>query len=218
SGGLTATAVPSTSPSSMRAREAAYAPVPGVRAVALGYRGGTLTIRCDSKAQGCALTPQQIVQIEAVDADAFAQTAIWPPQDAAQPLTLLMAQLAAQRDAASTSGTVPAILDRTAATNLNVAAGASFTLPAPVPVTTSGPSTGIAASPDLRFSVVAVVPYLPGPYGDNGGGLLADYATFAAAYGRATGGSAPTAVASNFAWLRTASDAASLASVRAAIA
>jgi hypothetical protein len=216
SGGLTATAAPSAS--GMRAREATYAQVPGVRAVALGYRGGTLTTRCDSKAQGCSFRPQQIVQIEAVDADAFAQTAIWPPQDAAQPLTPLMAQLAAQRDAASTSGTVPAILDRTAAANLNVAAGASFTLPAPVQVTTGDPSSGIAGSPDLRFSVVAVVPYLPGIYGDNGGGLLADYATFAAAYGSATRGAAPTAVAPNFAWLRTADDATSLTSVRAAIA
>jgi hypothetical protein len=215
SGGLTATADPSAS--GMRAREAAYAQVPGVRAVALGYRGGTVTIRCDSQTQGCTLRiPQQLVQIEAVDADAFAQTAIWPPQDAAQPLTPLMAQLAAQRDAASTSGTVPVILDRTAATNLNVAAGANFTLPAPVP--SGGPSDDNAGSPDLRFLVVAVVPYLPGIYGDNGGGLLADYATFAAVYGSATGGSAPTVVAPNFAWLRTASDAASLASVRAAIA
>jgi ABC-type lipoprotein release transport system permease subunit len=216
SGGLTTAADPSVS--GMRARAAVYAQAPGVRSVALGYRGATLTTRCDFKAQGCSFSPQQIVQIEAVDGASFAQTAIWPPQDAAQPLASLMAQLAAQRDAASSSGVVPVILDRTAAANLNLASGASFTLPAPVQVTSGGQPIGAATSPDMRFSVVAVVPYLPCIYGDNGGGLLADYATFAAVYSSVTDGAAPTAVAPNFVWLRTASDAAALASVRAAIA
>ncbi|HEX6796487.1 MAG TPA: FtsX-like permease family protein [Ktedonobacterales bacterium] len=218
SGGLTSS--PDAGASGMRAREAAYAQVPGVRSVALGYRAGWLTVHCNPYTQGCAYSPQQQIQIEAVDADAFAQTAIWPPQDAAQPLAPLMAQLAAQRDTASASGTIPAILDRTAAAILNVTPGATFTLPAPVEINPNGnaPPSGTAGSPDLRFSVVAVVPYLPSTYGDNGGGLLADYAAFTAVYGSATGEIAPPAVAPNFAWLRTADDAASLASVRAAIA
>jgi hypothetical protein len=202
----------------MQARAAVYAQAPGVRSVALGYRGATPTTRCDAKAQGCSISPQQVVQIEAVDAASFAQTAIWPAQDAAQPLASLMAQLAAQRDAASSNGVVPVILDRTAAANLSLAPGASFTLPAPVQVTSGGPPNDAASSPDMRFSVVAVVPYLPGIYGDNGGGLLADYATFAAVYSSVSDGAAPTAVAPNFVWLRTASDAVALASVRAAIA
>lgn len=219
SGGLAST-VTDPSASGMRAREAAYAQVPGVSSAVLGYRGATLTTHCDPYTQGCVYGPQQQMQIEAVDADTYAQTAIWPPQDAAQPLAPLMAQLATQRDAASSSGTVPAILDRSAAAMLNVGPGGTFTLPAAVQINPNGnaPPSGAASSPDMRFTAVAVVPYLPGTYGDNGGGLLADYATFAAVYGSVTGAATPAAVAPNFAWLRTASDAASLASVRAAIA
>lgn len=219
SGGLTVTPDPGVS--GMRAREAAYAQVSGVRSVALGYRSGMLAVHCNPYTQGCGYGPQQEIQIAAVDADTFAQTAIWPPQDAAQPLAPLMAQLATQRDAAIARGTIPAILDRAAAASLNVAPGATFTLPAPVPINPNGntlPSSGTADSPDLRYSVVAVVPYLPSTYGENGGGLLADYATFAAVYGSATGESSPAAVAPNFAWLRTADDTAALASVRAVIA
>lgn len=209
---------PDPSASGMWAREAAYAQVEGVRSVALGYRGATLTVHCNPYTQGCAYGPQQQMQIEAVDADTFAQTTIWPPQDAAQPLAPLMAQLAAQRESASSSGTIPAILDHNAAVLLSVAPGASFTLPAPAQITTNGPPSGTAGQPNMRFSVVAVVPYLPSTYGDNGGGLLADYATFVAIYDSATGGASPAAVAPNFVWLRTSDDAASLVSVRAAIA
>jgi putative ABC transport system permease protein len=207
SGGLAP--VVDTSAAARQARADAYLRVPGVLSVSLGYRGVTLTIHCNPNTQDCGYTEYDTVQIEAVDAESFFQTAIWPAQDATQPLAPLMAKLAAARDAASARGAVPVILDGYSARLLGVAPGASFTLPAPIPA-----DIGTADLPDMRFSVVAVVPYLPGLYGGSGGGLLADYATFAAVYRQVM----PGEVAPNFVWLRTASDAASLARIRAAIA
>jgi hypothetical protein len=201
--------VADTSAAARQARADEYLRVPGVLSASLGYRGVTLTVHCDPNTQDCGYTEYDTVQIEAVDAESFSQTAIWPAQDAAQPLAPLMAQLAAARDAASARGAIPVILDSYCARLLGVAPGASFTLPAPVPA-----DSGTANLPDMRFSVVAVVPYLPGLYGGSGGGLLADYATFAAVYRQVMSGE----IAPNFVWLRTAGDAASLARVRAAIA
>ena len=201
SGGL-----PSTTDLSFASR---YAQVPGVLSVALGYRGATVTAHCNTFTFGCDYSSRQVIEIEAVDTERFAQAAIWPSQDAAQPLTLLMNQLADRRTSASASNIVPVILDRNAAATLGVTHGASFSLPAP--------AQAIASMPDMRFSVVAVAPYLPSVYSIYGGGMLADYATFAAVYRQLTGGAAPDAVAPNFIWLRTADDASSLTSVRAAI-
>jgi hypothetical protein len=206
SGGLAP--VVDTSAAAQQARADAYLRVPGELSVSLGYRGATLTVNCDPNTQDCGYTEYDTVQIEAVDAESFSQTAIWPAHDA-QPLAPLMTQLAAARDAASARGAVPVILDSYCARLLGVAPGASFTLPAPVRA-----NSGAANVPDMRFSVVAVVPYLPDLYGGSGGGLLADYTTFAALYRQVMSAE----IAPNFVWLRTAGDAATLAHVRAAIA
>ncbi len=152
------------------------------------------------------------MEIRAVDASTFAQTAIWTRQDSFQSLTSLMAQLSSQRASTLSHLTVPAVVDAPAWNSLKLSPNAYFTLNF-----SDGP---------VKFYAIAQVQHIPtvndrfASRANNGsvpnGGILVDYPSLARVYGqvfKANGGSLPL----NAVWLRTRSDADSLASVRQAL-
>jgi ABC-type antimicrobial peptide transport system permease subunit len=181
--------------------QAKYAGIAGVTAAALGY--------------STEITPDKVpsgvdTQLMAVDASAYGATALWNEQDATQPLSSLMGQLLAQRDGATGADAVPAILDDATWTSFHVTQGGAFTLQVP----------GVSGL-TLHFTALAHVAHIPQIYnsaeggGFNGtAGVLVDYATYAAVYAQDAKSAAP---APNTAWLRTADDDSSLASVRKAL-
>jgi hypothetical protein len=156
------------------------------------------------------------LELLAVDADTFARTALWSPQDASQSLASLMAQLAAGRQSAGNA--VPALVDAETWQALHLTPGATFTLQ-------------LLQSDDrpTRFRAVAQVAHIPplndgedvtSGFGNGSAGLLVDFATLNAVYAQTqAGGNAGhgLAVTPGQIWLRTADDAAALASVRAAL-
>ncbi len=183
---------------------ARYRHIPGVLAATVGY-SGTATA-----ANGSQLS--FTTEIRAVDAENFASTAIWTRQDSTQSLSSLMAQLIQQRDTAINQNVIPAIVDATTWSQLNLAQGAPFSL-----TFTDG---------TVNFIALDEVQHIPtisdsAGYGNSNttvssGGILVDYQTYASVYLKMFYPSNP-AVPINYVWLRTKSDAKSLASVRHAL-
>jgi hypothetical protein len=180
---------------------AQYRRIPGVTSATLGYKTNIDPTNNPSS------IPMQLL---AVDADTYAQSALWSTQDSTQALSALMAQLAAARATAATDDRVPAILDDAAWQTLHLTAGAPFTLRPPGYDTQS-----------MRFVAVAHVPHIPTVYdsaqggGFSGiGGLLVDFQSYAAVYKTDL---ATTTTTANTAWIASRADAASLASVRRAL-
>lgn len=184
-------------PQQLGVKTAAYRAIPGVTSASLGYT--TL-----AKAGGIAL--QIHLSVRAVDADTYASTAIWPAQDAPQRLPALMAGLSAQRASSIAHKLVPAIVDASTMNALHLSIGANFT---------ADFSTVDYTTDLVRFVVVAQVQDIPA--GDGGTGMLVDYLTFALVYANNHANPQDFYVPVNYAWLRTKSDAASLASVRNAL-
>ncbi|HEX6798047.1 MAG TPA: FtsX-like permease family protein [Ktedonobacterales bacterium] len=182
---------------------ARYRAIPGVTGAALGY---TASVGPNGVSAGIPL------QLFAVDADTYAQSARWTDQESTQPLGDLMARLRAARGGAATADSVPAILDAATWQALHLTPGAQFTLE---------PPGYQAQSETMRFVAVAQVLHIPTVYnsyqggGFSGiGGVLADYQTYATVYRHDLGSDAPAA---NTAWINTHDDAASLSSVRKAL-
>ncbi len=184
-----------------------YQHIPGVTSTTVGYTG-------EGSAQGIPL------QIRAVDASTFAHTGIWTSQDSSQSLAFLMRELNIDRQGATANDQVPAIIDAATAQALNVQPGDNLQ----VDVDNLPYST-------LNCIVIDVVQHIPtvndSTQGDiassaSQGGLVVDYATYAAVYKQdiLTNGTAgtDTYLPINHIWLRTQSDPASLAHVRAALA
>ncbi|HEU5440410.1 MAG TPA: ABC transporter permease [Ktedonobacterales bacterium] len=150
------------------------------------------------------------VHLLAVNADTFAQAALWPDQDT-PPLPALMDRLVSARAGAASSDAVPAVVDGALAELFHVQRGSVFSVTLP----------GYEGA-GMRFQVVAVVNYIPTIFDSRefafqGGpvGLLVDYQSFATVYRH----DVPDATAApNHIWLASHDDAASLASVRAALA
>jgi ABC-type antimicrobial peptide transport system permease subunit len=146
------------------------------------------------------------VQLNAVDADTFAQTGLWTAQDSTTALNALMQQLVAGRANAVTNDAVPAIVDEAMWQSFHLSQDPHFTLA--VPGYTGGA---------MHFVAVARVMHIPSIYDapdfNDQGGVVADFQSYRAVYRADVG----TDVGPNFIWLRTQHDAASLATVRAAI-
>jgi ABC-type lipoprotein release transport system permease subunit len=191
-----------------------YAHVPGVLAVSVGLTvQGSATGVNDSNVS---------MELRAVDAQTFANTAIWHTSDSVQPLPTLLALLRAQSGGGIKAGIVPIILDENAASQLNVTVGSSFST-----------LFESLASMTLRFSVVAVVTRiptinsaLPGSSTPGSAGMLADYPTLKTVYDHlyqhllglpnsASGANAGLPL--NALWLRTSDDPRALASLRATL-
>ncbi len=147
--------------------------------------------------------------IRAVDADNFAQTAIWTNQDSSQPLPALMHQLAAKRASGVAARSVPAVVDTLTWQTFNLSTGATFIL-----------QVGVK---NITFTAVAEVEHIPtvndslAPGRGNDyippGGVLADYQTLASVYNATSG----DFIAPNYVWLRTSDNPALLSKTRAAL-
>ncbi|HEX6478773.1 MAG TPA: FtsX-like permease family protein [Ktedonobacteraceae bacterium] len=180
---------------SLAQQTAAYDHIPGVDSASIGYQSSTR-----ASESGVNVS----VELRAVDTGTFANTAIWTSQDSSQSLTSLLAQLKTPQ-----SQNVPALVDKAAWNILHLSTGSSFTL------------TDLHAT--INFVAVGEVNYIPtvndsaeasgtGDYVASGG-VLVDYQSYASISKIINS----TAFTPNTVWLRTADDAASLASVRHAL-
>jgi ABC-type lipoprotein release transport system permease subunit len=184
-------------PEQLESETAVYRHISGVISATLGFTAPAST-------GGSVLNIP--INFKAVDADTFAQTAIWTQQDSSQSLASLMQQLTLRRTIAITQQVVPAIIDSNTANTLHLASGAPFTLNFEQPGTTS-----------VRFVVIAVVEHIPTPGDSSISGVLTDYRTFATVYTHNFTTASELAVPLNYVWLRTKDDAASVANVRKAV-
>ncbi len=182
---------------SLTTQTAQYAQIPGATAATVGYT---------AQIAGRNTVAFLQVSLLAMDADTFAQTALWTKQNAAQPLPALMAQLVAARASAVANDTVPVIVDDAMWQGFHLSQDPHFTLS--VPGYTGGA---------MHMLAVAHVTYIPTIYDSatvpDLGGVLADYSSYAAVYQHDTG----VPLAANTIWLRSHDDAPALASVRAAL-
>ena len=153
-------------------------------------------------------------QMNAVDSDTFAQTALWTQQDSAQPLSALMAGFITQRKAAIASSVIPAAVDEAMWNALNLTPGARFTLLF---------NNGDVVDGNVSFVAVAEVNHIP-TINDStiasgtsdsvaAGGVMVDYQTFTQVYLHDFS-SVGAAVPVNYAWVKTRGDNASLQHVR----
>ena len=178
---------------------AIYRAIAGVNAASLGY-----TTDVQPRDQG----PGLLLSVVAVDADTYADAALWSAVNATQPVTSIMADLAQQRTSAITADVVPAYLPATTWDALALTPGTHFSL------SVTGYSTGV-----MHLIAAGKISHIPGIYDSasvNGGngGMLVDYQTYAAVYAKDLPG---TTIAPNAVWLRSASDAASLTTIRTAL-
>lgn len=194
----------------MQGETAKYRTIAGVLSATVGYTGTGMP-------SGTA--PGMPIEIRAVDASTFARTAIWTAQDSSQALASLMAQLVAQRQVAHSEDVVPVIVDAATLNKLALHIGSLFTV-----------NVSSLVYGNLHCLVIAEVQHIPtinsspdaGSAGEYTppGGVLADYATYAALYTRdivANGVSGNHALPINHIWLRTQDEPAALAHVRAAL-
>ncbi len=182
-----------------------YRSIPGVLSATMGYAG-------ISKGSASGLSSFQ-VEVRAVDTSNFASTAIWTSQDSTQSLSSLMQQLIAARNNAIKHSVIPAIVDAATWNQLDLSQGKPFTLDF---------SDGTVA-----FIAIAEVQHIPtisdnAGYGSStatvaSGGILTDYLTYATVYQNDFLTTSGTQIPPNYVWLRTKSDAQSLASVRHAL-
>ena len=186
-----------------------YQHIPGVLSATVGYSGS-----------GASLDTFPIVpmEIRAVDSKTFANIAIWTPQDSTQPLTSLMTQLAARGNQAVGNDVVPAITDAATMNKLNLHVGSVLSVTVNnLPLNT------------LKTVLIAEVQHIPtindsagsgaGDYSPPGG-ILVDYATYAAVYkldATTNGLTNDPTLPINHTWLHTQDDLAALAHVRAAL-
>ncbi len=181
------------------AATSAYSSIPGVRSASLGY---TTPVIAGNGLSGAS------IDFHAVDANNFAQTAIWNDQDSEQSLPTLMQLLRSQRSMVTSRHIVPAIVDAQALDTLHIGMGSKFTLN----------FSSLSHATDLtNFVVVAVVQHIPTPNTSTGPGVLVDYESYATNYEQKEGISGDLAIPIDTVWLRTADDAASLYSVRHAL-
>jgi ABC-type lipoprotein release transport system permease subunit len=204
-------AIPTTAQQlSMKGETAKYRNIAGVLSATVGYTGA-------GTPSGAA--PSMSIEIRAVDASTFAHTAIWTAQDSSQSLTSLMAQLVAQRRVAPGEDVVPVIVDAATMNKLALQTGSIFTV-----------NVSSLVYGNLNCLVIAEVQHIPtvnsspdaGSVGEYTppGGILADYATYAALYTRdivAKGVNGVHTLPINHVWLRTQDAPAALAHVRAAL-
>ncbi len=211
-----------------------YARLPGVLSASAGFSGeGTIS----------NLALPATLEVRAVDASTFAQTANWSSLDSSQSLTSLMAQLTSRHQDALVRGKLPVILDSAAAQSAHLQVGSPFILG----VDSLVDYKNNLAGSQFTCVVVAVVQHIPtvnvGAAQPNNatasitGGALLDFSTWADVYqkffsqkpsrlalssrsgeSRLVNGAVQAMLPINHAWLRTQDDPAMLAQVRAALA
>lgn len=182
---------------------ATYATLPGVQSTSVG---ASILISPNGN------SANQPLSMLAVDSNTYGATAIWPSQASQQSLATLLAALTKAGSQAINNDTVPVIVDDAAAASLSLNNGATFTLSVP------GYSSG-----SMHFAVIDQVHHIPQIYDDAtakgnfydqnmvSGGFLVDYSAYAAIFAKDNPG---TTSPPNYIWLKTTSDANTLASLR----
>ena len=182
-------------PGQLSSVTASYRQLPGVVSASLGLV---------KSATGGGPAASVTINFQAVDSGTFAQTAIWPTQDAQHPLAQLMARLRALRARGSARLVIPAIVDAATWNALHLAAGETFTL-----------NFSPTAYADLvNFQAVAEVPSIPESGDASAGGVLADYLTYADVSTHHFTQAGDSTSFLNYVWLRTSENAAQLARLR----
>lgn len=185
--------------SSTVAQSTTYSHLPGVLSASVGY---TSAPRAGQNGLDLA------VQFMAVDADTFAQTVIWPAQYSSQSPAALMRQLVSQRGKTVQTSNVAAIVDATAWNTLHLSLGTTFTL-----TDINGTFNCVAIAEVERIPTVNDSPLASGTSDYfSFGGILVDYKSYSLALE-----SSNTTPPTTDVWLRTRSDATSLANVRQAL-
>ena len=179
-----------------------YRHIPGVLSASLGYRSIS-TLRTPISVADAAGLESDIssVQILAVDTETFGSTATWDRATPSQSLPSLLRALASARDTVMAGGAVPAVVDSRLWDALHLSAGTRFTLP-------------LTSTHNLHFVAIGQVQTIPTVSDVETTGIVVDFQIFATAYAHVMGTAAPSP---NFCWLHTRGDAASIASVRAAV-
>jgi len=200
---------------SLQDENAVYTSIAGVTSASAGFAGignvagGTLPLNID---------------VQAVDTQTFAQSALWPSEASTQTLPALLSLLDAKRNDGITNNVVPVIVDATVQSKLALHLGSTFT----AEVNPKPPSDPLPVS-DLPCVVVGIVQTIPtadssavgidSPYYTPTGGMLLDFRTYNAFYTQKikTIVGANQALPVNYVWLRTTNDAAQLTSVRSVL-
>ncbi len=173
---------------------ALYRQISGVTSASVGY------VEDDtSSATNIAAFP---IQLRAVDPGTYAQSSLWTAQESTQPISPLLAQLAARRNSAIQGNLLPAIVDSSTWNTLGLHIGSTFAL---FRSTTPGNF--------VHYVVIAEVQHVPGIASSDEGGVIVDYQSFLSV--EAHKGFAD--ITDNHVWLNTVSSPAALASVRAAL-
>jgi ABC-type lipoprotein release transport system permease subunit len=175
----------------LNALKTAYSTLPGVQSATLGYSGVVSNTQGD-------------IHIFAVDADTYASTALWPPQDSAQPLPSLAAKLAGGRSAATTHNVVYALVDSALWQQYELSPGASFTL-----------FMNESNTVRVTFIALAEINFIPSTYDtpanpESDISLIVDYQSYATVYNKQSS----MALSPNNVWLRTSDDPSQLAHIR----
>ncbi len=143
------------------------------------------------------------IQLRAVDADTFAQTALWTSQDSSQSLDSLMQQLVAQQSHVAHLNALPVIVDANTWKALNLTQGARFELHVSNP-----DDTGSGTISCMALAEVQRIPTT-----GSSGGVLLDYQSYATLCSRVFHCSLPL----NYLWVKTKDNAASVNAVRHAL-
>ncbi len=171
-----------------------FSSLPGVLAASTGYESSENVIGLG----GLSL------DLRAVYAASFAQTAIWSSQYSSQSIGALMQQLIAARSSAN--GFVPAIVDADAVQSLHLSPGSHFSLS--------------DLNGQMNFVMIGEVQHLPSIFDTTatndtndyvpGGGVLVDFQTYNTLSSQING----TPLSTTTVWVKSKSDPASVAEVR----
>lgn len=187
-----------------------YQAIPGVITASTGFSG-----------TGIGGTGDLALEIRAVDVTNFGQTAIWSSPEAAQTGDALLKRLANLRGSSLLGSVVPAIVDSSTLNTLHLHVGSIFQV-----------TVNEYENPPMTCLIIGMVPHIPSvndgtSLNNQGealseGGILVDYQTYATAFSQQVRNNpqlrALTPAPLNHVWLHTRDDAASLASVRVALA
>ncbi len=185
----------------LKDEEAAFEQIAGVQAASVGF---------SSSMRGAESGVNASIELRAVDTATFGQVGLWSKQDSSvYSLDDLMSRLASQRSMALTQQVVPAFVDAVAWQTLNLTPGASFTLS--------------DLNGTINYVALGEVQYLPTVLDSAQanetnsyvaqGGVLTDFLSYQTVVKEV----AQATINPSTVWLKTKSDAHSLASVRNAL-
>ncbi|GAC1384021.1 MAG: hypothetical protein NVSMB33_12260 [Ktedonobacteraceae bacterium] len=186
--------------SAIIAKSSTYSSLPGVTSASVGY------VSSERAAENGINVS---VEVRAMDANTYAQTAAWNEQDSSQPLSSLMSQLIAQRSSVTQTQTIAAIVDTSAWNALHLSSNAHFS------ISDLNGSVNCLAIAEVQHLPTVVDSTEANDTGDYipSGGVLVDYASYATIATKFNNTFIPTTNV----WLKTRSDSTSLDKARNAL-